>query len=318
MPATRPGTVARSLVWGNRTDRVRAVWRIGIPIFAGLIAFVGSFAVASTFDLPAGRVQVVPFVTTPIVVYGVVRGTARYLDRRPMTAYGYRVSRDWWLDAVGGVALGTVIVLLTGLIGYQVGSVNVSGAEPALSSTSALWLAVFFVGFVGVAFWEELVFRGVFVLNGVEGVAERGYPRSIAVAAALLGSSAVFAIVHVPGGVAYGQPPSLIALWTLSFGLLTGIAFLLSGELALPMGLHLAINFVPINVVGLSPTATMDGVPTVVTVESAATGVAAPTVGLPITVANVVGCALVAGWCYWRRDGLDVGLESADRFGAGT
>lgn len=182
------------------------------------------------------------------------------------------------------------------------GSVTVGEAEQLIGTVSLLWLALFCLGFIGVAFWEELVFRGVFIVNGIEGVSNRGHSQATAALIALIGSVAVFALLHIPGGVDQGHSPWLIAMWTASLGLLTGLAYLLTGELALPMGLHFAINFIPINVIGLSPTATMEGVPTIVSIESASTGFAAPMVGLPITVANLIGCIVIVAWFYWWQE----------------
>lgn len=166
------------------------------------------------------------------------------------------------------------------------------------------------VGFAAVAFWEELVFRGVFLTNGIEGLLERGHARSIAVPAALFGSAVVFALVHVPGALSEGYSPWLTALMIFSMGLLFGIAYLLTGELALPMGLHLAINFVSGNVFGIEGISTMEGVPTLFAFETAESGLAAPMSGVPILVSLAVGCALVVGWCYRRR-----GLSNPLSFG---
>lgn len=302
-------TIARTVIRGERGDRIRSVWRISVPLIAGLGTFTGTFVAALAVGAPTGMAALVAWVTTALVVLGVVRTSARYLDRRPLSEYGYRISHGWWLDLVAGVALGSLVIVLTLLIAFQLGSARLPDEGSVVGSVSLPWLATFLIGLVGVAFWEELVFRGVVVTNAIEGLGERGCSRSAAEAAALIGSAAVFAVVHVPGALAEGGSPWSTALWTFSAGLLFGVAYLLTGELALPMGLHLGINYVSGNVFGIAGIAAMEGVPTVFVVESTATGLAAPMSGIPILVSIGVGCALVAGWCYWRQGTLESALN---------
>lgn len=306
---TRLREIARTVGWGRHGDRPRSVWRIAVPMTVGLGTFVGTFAATLATSAPTGTAALVAWVTTALVTYGAVRTSAQRLDRRPLSEYGYRLSRGWWLDLVAGIALGSLVVVLAFLIAIRLGSVRLPEEGSVVGSVDLLWLAAFFVGFVGVAFWEELVFRAVVMTNGIEGLSERGWSRSVAATVALIGNSAVFALVHVPGALAEGHSPWLTALWTFSAGLLFGVAYLLTGELALPMGLHLGVNFVSSNVFGIAGIAAMEGVPTVFVVESTATGLAAPMSGVPILVSITVGYGLVAGWCYWRRGALESGLH---------
>lgn len=302
-------TYLRTVIWGERRDRIRSIWRIVIPLIVGLGTFTSTFVAMVAMNAPMGRATLVAWVTTALVVYGVVRTSARYLDRRPFSEYGYRLSRSWWLDLIAGVGLGSLIIVITLLIAVQLGSVNLPDQGSVIGSVSLLWLAMFFIGFVCVAFWEELVFRGVVMTNGIEALSERGYSRSAAEVVALIGNAAVFAVVHIPGALSEGHSPWLTALWTFAAGLLFGVAYLLTGELALPMGLHLGINFVSGNVFGIAGIAAMEGVPTVFVMQSTMTGLAAPMSGIPIVVAIAVGCALVAGWCYWRQETLTSALN---------
>ena len=306
MPVGRIGSLFRAGIYGHNTTRVRASWRIAVPILIGLVVFVVSFVLGSMLPIPQGRAQVVPFLVTPLVVCAVVWRTGPWLDNRSIRAYGFSLSRTWWVQAGGGVILGVLIIAITLFLSVLLGSAALAPSGTAGEPVSIVWLSLFCLGFAGVALWEELVFRGVFIVNGIEGISAGGYPRTIAVSTALFGSVVIFALVHIPGGVAEGHPAWLIAMWTASLGLLTGVGFLLTGELALPMGAHFAINFVPINVIGLSPTANMTGVPTVLAIESATTGLAAPMFG-PLTVANLIGCVGILGWYSWRRGGAKPG-----------
>ncbi len=310
-------TVTRTIIRGPHESRVRVVWRIAIPLLTGLVTFPASFVAALSAGMLTGTAVLIAWTTTALVVFAVVRFSATRLDRRPLSAYGYHVSRGWWLDLVGGFALGSVIVVLTLLIAIKLGAVTVPDGELVVEFASLPWLAAFLVGFAGVAFWEELVFRGVVMTNVVEAADEREVSSSVAVAVALIGNATVFALVHVPGALTEGYSPWLTALWTFSAGLLFGAAYLLTGELALPMGLHLGINYVSSNVFGIAGIAEMEGVPTVFSTTTTATGLLAPMSGIPILVSLAAGSVFVAGWCYWRRGTLELalvpGVDPSDR-----
>ncbi|WP_331232631.1 CPBP family glutamic-type intramembrane protease [Natronorarus salvus] len=255
-----------------------------------------------------GTVLVVAWIATALVVFVVVRATARHLDQRPFVKYGFRISREWWADLIAGIVLGSLTIVMTFLVSYRFGWLILPEGGLMIGSVSPVWLSAFFIGFIAVAFWEELVFRGVFMINGIEGLTERGHSRVPAALFALIGSSVVFALINVPGAVSEGHSAWFTALWTLSAGLLWGVAYLLTGELALPIGLHLGFNYVSSNVFGINGVAELEGVPTVFVVESTTTGLTAPMSGIPIIVSNVFGIVLVICWCYWRGGSLTFSL----------
>jgi uncharacterized protein len=292
-------------------NRVRATWRVLLPLLVALLVFSISVASLVATGLPMGTVLLASWLVTTLVTVGTVLFGARYLAQRSVSEYGYRITRGWWLDFVAGVGFGSLIVVLAFLIAYQARTVTLLDSGLTIDSVSLLWLGAFLIGFIAVALWEELVFRGVFMTNAIEGVGSRGYSRSIAVAAALLGSSAVFALVHIPGSVSEGHSAVLTALWTLSGGVLFGVAYLLTGELALPMGLLLGLNYVSGNILGIAGVAQLDGVPVVLSVDATTSGLMAPMDGLPIVISIIVGISFVIGWCYWQQDGLTFNLGTS-------
>jgi membrane protease YdiL (CAAX protease family) len=90
---------------------------------------------------------------------------------------------------------------------------------------------------VGIAVVEELVFRGYVLPNAVEGLDYRGLSQGVIIATALGFSALLFALMH--------PAPELVnGLHFLSAGILLGLAYLLSGQLGLPIGIHVGFNFV--------------------------------------------------------------------------
>jgi len=293
-------TRLRSVVRNRQTGRVRAVWRVLVPVLSGFLALQLAGAVALTLGVNRGQMMLAAFAGTTLVTSGVVGISAGYLDRRPLREYGYSLSREWWLDLVVGTGIGTLVVAMTFVVGRYTGSLRVTGDTLVPDVVTLGWLMAFFVAFLGVAFYEEFIYRGSFVTNAVEGLTARGVTPSVATAVALLASTLTFAFVHLPGAIATDASVALVALKTGLLGGLFGVAYLRTGELALPMGLHLGVNYALMNVFGIGSAET-PGVPTAVTVEHTATGLWSPARGVPVLVAILAGYVLVFGWGRWRQ-----------------
>lgn len=312
---SRVTTSIRRVVRGRSSGRVRAVWRVLFPVLAVFLGLSLPAAAARAMGVSEGATMVAGFAAATLVVLGALWVSARFLDRRPVPEYGFRVSRAWWLDLVVGAGIGGLLVTTAFAISRRVGALTVADTGTLADGTSLAWLAVFAVAFAGVAFYEETVFRGLFVTNAAEGLAERGLSRRAAVAAAVVASTAAFSAVHLPSALAADASAGLVAAKTVAFGGLLGAAYVLTGELALPMGLHFGVNVTQTNLLGIGSSA-MDGVPVVLGVESAAAGAWNPGHGVPMLAATVAAAAAVAAWSYVRRGGRSarlVGLGAEGR-----
>ena len=294
------GTRLRSLVWSQKTGRVRAVWRVLVPVLTGFLALQLAGAVALTLGVNRGQMMLAAFAGTTLVMSAIVGISARYLDRRPLRAYGYSLSREWLFDLVVGTGIGTFVVAMTFVVARYTGSLRVTSNTLVPDVATLGWLVVFLAAFLGVSFYEEFIYRGAFVTNAVEGLTARGVTPPVATAVALLVSTLTFAFVHLPGAVAADASVVLVAVKTGLLGGLFGVAYLRSGELALPMGVHLGVNYALMNVFGIGGAET-PGVPTLVTVEHTATGLWSPARGIPIVGAILAGYVLVFGWTRWRQ-----------------
>lgn len=170
----------------------------------------------------------------------------KYLDRKSMTSLGLKWDVHAMLDIVAGVVNSAIVMacvfftlLMTSLIQFngfnwwREDSVNIDWGIamilPVVLST-VFQLAI-------VAWWEEIVFRGYILQNMIGGL---GLTWSVIL------SSAVFAIGHAFN-------PDATALSILLIALITPqliYAYIKSGQLWLPIGLHLGWNFFQASIFG--------------------------------------------------------------------
>ena len=165
---------------------------------------------------------------------------ARFLDRRPLRDFGLRPDRGWWLDFFFGLVLGTL--LITGVFGAELalGWVSVAGSFETVGTGAPFALALLFpvATFLCVGFYEELVSRGYQIRNAAEGLNGILGPRAAVLLSWVL-SSAFFGLLHA-------QNPNASALSTFNIslaGMMLGLGYVLTGQLAIPIGLHITWNF---------------------------------------------------------------------------
>lgn len=114
----------------------------------------------------------------------------------------------------------------------------------------------------------------------------------------------LFALVHAPASTVPGDASlaGMLAVWGLAGGLL-GVAYVLTGRLAAPVGGHFAFDLAGNNLL-FAPSGAGLALPTVVRTTVEGPALFHPIEGLPMVVALLVGYALAGGW--WlvrRRDG---------------
>ena len=224
-------------VWNYEQGRLRSPLRALLPLlvtFAGLAAMLTR--IRARFGHPI-REPVELLGLTALLAGGILM-SAKVFDRRPIAEYGLSVDREWIRSfAVGGL-IGTLINAGTFLVGLGAGWITVvdfvAGAGD-LPFPAAMGLA--FALTAVAASWEEYVFRGAMLKNLAEGAAGH-IPRWAAVGLALVISTVVFAFMHSSkvtglGGYSY----YLLA------GVIFGVVYVLTGDLALPMGFHALYNF---------------------------------------------------------------------------
>lgn len=234
-------------------------------------------------------------------------GIARLIDRRAFADYGWHFSAGWWLDLGFGLLLGAALMALVFAVQWQAGWVAVVGvwrSDPHWLGWGVAFLAPLILYLV-VAIAEELLTRGNQILNFTEGLLAFGYVP--AVLAAWLFSSLIFGLLHVDNPHATWVSTVNLAL----MGGMFGLAYVLTGELALPIGLHLTWNLVQGNIYGFAVSGKMQFRTTVIAVQEQGPdlwtgGAFGPEAGLLGILATVAGMAAIAGWVRWRYGDLSL------------
>ncbi len=172
----------------------------------------------------------------------------KYIDKKSFTSFGLKKDKAAVLDVISGVVNSAIIMagiyflmLYTGLIeftGFSWWTDSVSNDAQSSMAVMPVILSVFWKLMV-VAWWEELVFRGVVLQNIIKGMG---------LVWAVIISSILFGLVHAGNPDATILSSLMIAFITLQLI----YAYLKTGQLWLPIGLHLGWNFFQASVFGFA------------------------------------------------------------------
>lgn len=168
---------------------------------------------------------------------GLMLGAATYLDKRSINEFGLEIDRRWVIDVIVGLAIGGAIPAVATVLGFAGGWIAVGelGYTPTIAYLQDIGLAIVIT--VGIAVVEELVFRGYVLTNALEGLNLHRISQPSTIATAWGASALLFAVSHPASALING-------FHFLSAGLLLGLAYLLSGQIGLPIGIHAGFNFV--------------------------------------------------------------------------
>jgi membrane protease YdiL (CAAX protease family) len=301
------------------TGRLRAPWRlllqylaytVAVPLFANLLA--GAFLLAGRGAGSSGTSALAGSPLLPVI--GGVAGlggallsvwlAGRFLDRRPFADFGFHLSGGWWLDLLFGMALGALLMTTVFLVQSGLGWVTVTGSFESLVPGAPFWLAVLVPAtlFVCVGFYEELVSRGYQLRNAAEGLNSSSLGPRGAVLLAWALSSAFFGYLHAANPNATILSTANVAL----AGLMLGCGYVLTGELAIPIGLHVTWNFFQGTVFGFPVSGLRIGGATFLSIEQGGPdlwtgGPFGPEGGLLAPAAMALGILLTVLWVRLRR-----------------
>ncbi|PRP93523.1 CPBP family intramembrane glutamic endopeptidase [Enhygromyxa salina] len=305
------------LLWNTDDQRPRALWRLVLHTIT-LIAIAWTLSAVTRglgFVGPGGLSGGGAVLTAISVGLGTWL-SGRLLDRRELSEFGLRPSRIWLADLCAGLGIGAALMGGIFVVELRAGWLTIEGyyvgAGPGQSFAVALIDPL--VTFVAVAFYEELFSRGYHLRNLAEGLcfADRKFmgPGTALLLATLL-SASVFGLMHAGNANA-----SVIS--TINVGLagcMLALGLLWTGELALPIGLHLSWNFFQGNVFGFPVSGNAMG-PRVFDVSQAGHplvtgGAFGPEAGLIGIVAMLAGAGMLALWVRVTRGELRLWRELA-------
>jgi membrane protease YdiL (CAAX protease family) len=203
--------------------RLRALWRLllhGAILFAfGALLIL---AVAEPMHALGVKDREINMVLGPLLTLAVIASVAiaaRWIDKRPFAQLGLA---GRWSDLAKGIAIGGVLMAFVFAIQLGMGWIEITGF--------GLPLAYTVVKVICVGTYEELISRGYHLVNLAEGTN---------VPTAIVSSAAFFALLHLMNENASAM--SVIGIFVNA--LLFTVARLMSGSLAMPIGLHMAWNF---------------------------------------------------------------------------
>jgi membrane protease YdiL (CAAX protease family) len=310
--------------WNAEQRRLRALWRLAIQalvwfiltflvqVVVGIIAGVVALATRSLTPEQLADPQVLQelFLGSPVVLLGLqflsllislltVWLAGRFLDRRRLRDFGSRFSRNWWVDFVFGLVLGAVLMGLIFLTEWLAGWVTISGTFVTTQEGWLFPLAILIPAlmFVMVGISEELFSRGYQLTNFAEGFRGMKISPQGSVVLATLVSSAIFGILHI-----FNPNASLVSSFNIFLaGILLAMGYILTGELAIPIGLHISWNFVQGNVFGFPVSGGSTHAATFIAIQQGGPdlwtgGAFGPEAGLVGVLAMILGVLLIAGW----------------------
>jgi uncharacterized protein len=257
------------IFFGEDGGRPRALWRLLFQYLAykATVLLLTNVLVVSYLGILGGRdavspggagVSPLPGFPTLALIGGVAALIAtllsvwlagRFLDRRPFADFGFHLrSGGWWLDLLFGLALGALLMTYVFLVELGLGWITVTGTwetvQPGTSFALAILLSIGLFLCVGV--YEETLSRGYQLRNAAEGLNYPALGARGAIVLAWVLSSIFFGALHSgnPNATFFSTANIAVA------GLMLGLGYVLTGELAIPIGLHITWNFFQANVYG--------------------------------------------------------------------
>jgi hypothetical protein len=292
----------RLLVRGREDSRVRATYRVllAMPVFWILAGGVIAGNLRGTIDaIPSGDAPLAGLAGSVLhagVVLVLLVGWAHYFDRRPLSSYGATASRAWLEKLVVGLAAVGVAFGLWFAVASALGWASVSVVLSAPRGSLLVGAALFTVTLALHVWVQQLVFFRIIIRNAAEGLSSRGVSPRRAVFAGIL--------VAVPIFIAMHQLALTLRMVDLAVvGLIYGLAYVHTGDLAAGIGLHLGIFFADqvLFVAGSSA------------VETLAVFQVTQSLPAPLAVLGIYGFpkmiiayCLVSMYLLWRHDGIPV------------
>jgi membrane protease YdiL (CAAX protease family) len=226
---------------------------------------------------------------------------ARWIDRRPFADYGFHIDARWWGDFSFGLLLGALLMGAIFAVEVALGWVTIDAAFVSYFPTAAFFPAILapLMRYIAVALAEELLTRSNQTLNMAEGFAFLARPFHILLAWLL--SSIFFGLLH------YANPNATFVSTTnlLLIGIFFGVGYVVTGQLAIPLGLHLTWNFFQGNIFGFPVSGATNTNATLIAITQQGPdfwtgGAFGPEGGMLGVIAVLVGSLAVISWVRFR------------------
>jgi len=313
--------VLKNFFWNNEEARLRAGFRIILQLTAFFVIMKSlKFIIGVPNEITGNTPLWIILAIAGIRLFRVlisVWPAGRFLDHRPFTDFGLRFNKDWWIDLGFGIGLGILLMGSIFLIELFAGWVSISEtlhtANPG--QPFILFIIVFVILFVCVGFSEELFYRGYHLTNLAEGLNFKVTSSKIAIIIAVTLSSVLFGIFHLGSAGVSTVAIINIILW----GVLFSVPYILTGSLAIPIGLHITWNLFQGNVFGFPVSGATFPAETVsfFSIKQSGPelwtgGAFGPEAGLLNLFSFIAGILLIVGWIKFRQGGIKIFVPIAE------
>lgn len=279
----------------DRNGRLRNGWWILVFVAVFLASQLAYRPVSKALQhLGVDQLWLAPL---PVAFLLLVTWICLRLRRQPLSAVGLQLDAGWFRQLACGVGVGAAMMLVVGALIMAAGgarfALDPAGGLAALAGGA--WI------FLWVALLEELLFRGFLFQRLVDGT---GAPVALWLMAIL------FAVAHWGNPGMEGTTQVLATIDTAFGAVLLGLAYLRSGSLALPIGIHFGWNWLQGSVLGFDVSGTDQAgllLPQVLDKPQWVTGGAfGPEASVFALVVDVLAVVLV-----WRWKGLPSAVANA-------
>lgn len=213
-------------------QRLRSLFRVLLFIFLFAIA------VSIPFLIPFEPIQ---FIGQSVMVLGLFYIMFRFVDQRPWQKSGLLISGIWIKECLMGIVIAGIVMGLIFVSLWLTDGLEVTGYGWDRNG-EVYWmipLLYFFIRMASVGFYEEVMARGYLIPNIAEGFSFGNINSKKAVIVAVVISSSIFGILH-----ASNPNASVTAVVNIIFaGIMLAVPFIITGRLALSIGLHFSWNF---------------------------------------------------------------------------
>ena len=209
------------------SNRIKTVWRV--LIFISLL----SLSISPLILIDSSYLQ---FIGAVLVLIMGLYLNSKYLDKRDFQEYGLVLKKQTFAHLVIGILIGICSVVSMLLIGRTTGIISVS---EIISMPKLTLLIAFAFKMLLVATLEETLFRGYLITNLYDGFKSNKRSKKQALLISLMVSSLMFGLAHFNNNNA-----SVVSIILLTInGIAWGIPFIMTKNLGLSIGLHMAWNF---------------------------------------------------------------------------
>jgi len=291
----------KKIFFNRQQSRLRAGWRILIYFLSFfLIAASANFLLKKFIPIRLTR-NLIAFLVIPLIALGTLWLAARFLDHRKFKDYGFHLSKRWWQDFLFGLALGAFLFFVIFVFEKTIGWITIADyfqnqKEGYIGLPFVVPLIMGLIAFIIVGLYEEVLFRANLITNLSEGLNKKNAMPSKAIIWAFILSCLVFGLAHSlnPNAAWVGVINIVLG------GFFIGLPYVLSGELAASIALHISWNFFQGLVFGFPVSGVLEKT-SVIAIEQGGPslwtgGGFGPEGGLIGSLAIILGCGFIWLW----------------------